>query len=331
MRIVLDAMGSDNHPQPEVLAAIEAAKRFGDEILLVGQEEKLTPLLAEYGMGKLPITIVHAPEIFEMSDKISGSSLRRAKNSMGVGMDFLKNGEADAFVSAGNTGGVMAFGLTRLGRIKGLKQRPALCAMIPVKGGRAVITDIGANAECKPEMLVQFAKMGAIYARKALGVSNPRVGIISNGEEAGKGNDLVKATYPLLEESGLNFYGNVESKELFGGEVDVAVTDGFTGNVLIKTSEAVAKLLTDQLRTHITSSLMTSIGGALAKPAFNKLKKDLDPAEIGAAPLLGLNGLVFVGHGRSNALALFNAIIKARQAVEANLLQDLREAILADF
>ena len=176
MRIVLDAMGSDNHPEPEVLAAVEAAKRFGDEILLVGQEDKINPLLAKYGLDSLNINVVHAPEVFEMSDKISGSALRRSANSMGVGMDFIKRGEADAFVTAGNTGGAMAIGLARIGRIKGVK-RPALCAIIPVKTGHAVITDIGANAMCKPEYLVQFAKMGAIYANKTLGVDNPRVGL----------------------------------------------------------------------------------------------------------------------------------------------------------
>jgi glycerol-3-phosphate acyltransferase PlsX len=330
MKIVLDAMGSDNYPVPEVLAAIEAAKRFGDEILLVGQEDKLKPLLAEHGAGDLPITLIHAPEVFEMSDKISGSALRRADNSMGVGMDFLKREEADAFVTAGNTGGAMAIGLARLGRIKGVK-RPALIVLIPVKGGRAAVTDIGANAICKPQFLVQFAKMGAVYVSKALKIENPRVGIISNGEEAGKGNDLVKETYPLLEQSGLNFIGNIEGKELYGGEVDLAVTDGFTGNVLIKTSEAVAKLLTDQLKEYLMAGTVTKIGAALARPAFQKLKMDLDPAEIGAAPLLGLDGLVFVGHGRSDARAMFNAVIQARQAVDSNLLADLRESIAAEL
>lgn len=330
MRIVLDAMGSDNHPLPEVLAAIEAAKRFGDEILLVGQEEKLHPLLKQHGMNSLPVTVVHAPEVFEMSDKISGSALRRAENSMGVGMNLLKDGEADAFVSAGNTGGAMAIGLARLGRIKGVK-RPALCAIFPVKGGQAVVTDVGANAICKPDFLVQFAKMGSIYAQNVLHIKNPKVGLISNGEEAGKGNDLVKETFPLLEQSDLNFIGNIEGKELFGGEVDVAVTDGFTGNVLLKTSEAVAKLLTEQLREHLMATTITKIGAALARPAFRELRKDLDPSEVGAVPLLGLDGLVLVGHGRSDERAMFNAIIKARQAVEANLLHNLRRAIASEL
>jgi len=319
-------MGSDNHPEPEVIAAVEAAKRFGDEILLVGQEEKLIPLLEKHNPTQAPVTVLHAPEVFEMSDKISGSALRRSQNSMAVGMNLIKEGQADAFVTAGNTGGAMAIGLAKLGRIKGVK-RPALCVILPVKGGHAVVTDVGANAICKPEFLVQFGIMGSIYAQNFLGIENPRVGLVSNGEEAGKGNELVKETYPLLEQSDLNFVGNIEGKELFGGFVDVAVTDGFTGNVMIKTSEAIAKLLTDQLKEHLMESPVTKIGALLAKPAFAKLRKDLDPSEVGAIPLLGIDGLVFVGHGRSDHRAMFSAIVKARQAVSVNLLSTLREAI----
>lgn len=326
MKIVLDAMGSDNHPEPEVIAAVDAARFFGDEILLVGQEDKLKPLLDKHNPDNAPVTIVHAPDVFEMAAKISGSALRRAENSMGVGMDLLKNQGADAFVTAGNTGGAMAIGLARLGRIKGVK-RPALCAIFPVKDGQAVVTDVGANAICKPEFLLQFAIMGSIYARAVLGVDNPRVGLISNGEEAGKGNELVKDTYPLLEASGLNFFGNIEGKELFGGEVDVAITDGFTGNVLLKSSEAVAKLMTSQLKDYLMASTRTKLGALLAKPAFGELRKSLDPSEIGAVPLLGLDGLVFVGHGRSDHRAMFSAIVNARKAVEANLLVELKANI----
>jgi glycerol-3-phosphate acyltransferase PlsX len=328
MRIVLDAMGSDNHPEPEVIAAIDAAKKFGDEILLVGQTEKLKPLMTKHNSANAPVKLIHAPDVFEMAAKISGSALRRAENSMGVGMDLIKNGEADAFVTAGNTGGAMAIGLARLGRIKGVK-RPALCAVFPVKNGQAVVTDVGANAICKPEFLLQFGIMGTLYAQSVLGIDSPRVGLISNGEEAGKGNDLVKAAYPLLEESSLNFIGNVEGKELFGGEVDVAVTDGFTGNVLLKSSEAVAKLMSDQLKDFLMATPVTKIGALLAKPAFANLKKALDPAEIGAVPLLGLDGLVLVGHGRSDHRAMFSAVVKARQAVQADLLPTLKSAIQA--
>ena len=326
MQIVLDAMGSDNYPYPEVEAAVETAAMFGEEILLVGQEPVLAPLLEEYNPKKAPVTIVHAPDVFEMADKISGSSLRRSENSMGVGMDLVKNGGADAFVTAGNTGGAMAIGLTRLGRIRGVK-RPALCALIPVKGGKAVILDIGANAICKPEFMAQFAIMGNLYARNTLGIANPRVALISNGEEAGKGDELVKETYPLIEAMDLNFIGNAEGKEFYGGEVDVAVTDGFTGNVFIKASEAVAKLLIDELKEALMSTTRTKIGGLLAKPAFDDLREILDPSAVGAVPLLGLDGLVFVGHGRSNAKAMVSAVIAARQAVESNLLGSLREEI----
>jgi glycerol-3-phosphate acyltransferase PlsX len=323
MRIVLDAMGSDKHPGPEVEAAIEAVRQFGDDIILVGDRDRLLPMLGNRSAG---IELIHAPEVFEMGDHISAGSLRKAQNSMGVAMDLIKEGKADAFVTAGNTGGAMAIALARLGRLRGVI-RPALCVLFPVKGGHCVVLDIGANAECKPEYLLQFALMGSVYAEQILGKANPRVGLIANGEEAGKGNDLVKATYPLLAASGLNFSGNIEGKELFGGEVDVAVTDGFTGNVLMKGAEAVAKLITERLRAELMSSARTKVGALLAKPAFGALRKDLDPSDVGAAPLLGVNGLVFVGHGRSEARALVSAIRLARQGVKVNLLASLGAAI----
>lgn len=187
--------------------------------------------------------------------------------------------------------------------------------------------DIGANPDCKPEHLTQFAIMGSIYANKVLGKSNPKVAILSNGEEPGKGNELVKQAFPLISASGVNFIGNVEGKELFGGEADVVVVDGFTGNILLKSSEAVAKLITDLLKEQMMRSLRTKIGGLLAKPAFREIKRIMDPGEIGAAPLLGINGLVFIGHGRSDAHALVSAIRVARQAVATNLLESIKDAI----
>jgi glycerol-3-phosphate acyltransferase PlsX len=226
----------------------------------------------------------------------------------------------------GNTGGALAHGQFLLGRIRGVK-RAALTALYPVKNGHCVVLDIGATVECKPEYLLQYAVLGSVYAKTALGVQNPRVGLLSNGEEAGKGNKLVKETYPLLKSSGLNFIGNVEGKELFGGEADVVVTDGFTGNILTKSSEAVANLMTDILRKEMTANLRTSIGAFLAKPAFIRIKEMLDPTEIGAAPLLGIDGLVFVGHGRSNTRAVLSAIRLARQSVEGDLLLSIRKAI----
>jgi glycerol-3-phosphate acyltransferase PlsX len=325
MRIVLDAMGSDSYPDPEVTAAVEAVQRFGDEILLVGNEEILKPKLDALG-SPAKVRVVHAPEVLEMTDKPASSARGKAENSMAIGMDLLKSGDGDAFVTAGNTGGAMANGLFRLGRIRGVK-RPALTGVLPVQGGHAVFLDIGANADCKPEYLVQFAIMGSIYAEKIRNIQNPRVGLMSNGEEAGKGNELVKDAHSLLQTSGINFIGNVESKEVYGGQVDVIVMDGFTGNIFLKTSEAVAKFMTSLLKENLTNSVRTTLGAALAKPAFDELRKVMDPSEIGAVPLLGIDGLVFVGHGRSNAYALVNAIQAARQAVEVNLVEAVRTGI----
>jgi glycerol-3-phosphate acyltransferase PlsX len=330
MRIVLDALGSDNCPDPEVQAAIRAAAEFNDDILLVGPEDQLRLKLGSLNGSSSGVQIIDAPEAITMEDKGLKLALkakrRNAKNSMAVGIDLVKNGQAEAFITAGNTGGALATAFYRLGLIKGL-ERPALTALFPVKGGHAVVLDIGANPDCKPEHLYQFAVMGSIYAQKVLSIQNPRLGLLSNGEETGKGNQLIRDTSPLLESSDLNFIGNVEGKELFGGQADVVVMDGFTGNILLKSSEAVAKLLIDSLREELMSSLRTKAGAALAKPAFSIIRKMLDPAEVGAAPLLGVDGLVFIGHGRSDAYALVNAIRVARQAVEADLLNAIRDAI----
>jgi len=321
MRIILDAMGSDNHPDPEIEAAITSANKFGIEIFLVGPEKVLQEKLSKYGNYQF-VKVIHAPEVLEMTDKPAENARRKAQNSMAIGMDLIKNNEGDAFITAGNTGGAMVNALFHLGRIRGVK-RPALTALFPVRTGRCVVLDIGANADCKPEYLVQFAIMGGIYAEKVLGIANPKIGLLSNGEEAGKGNELVKEAYPLLKEEIRNFIGNVEGKELFNGEADVVITDGFTGNILLKSSEAVAKLLTDLLKENMMGSFRTKIGGMLAKPAFTEIKKIMDPAEVGAAPLLGINGLVFVGHGRSESRALVNAVGVAKQAVQTNLLDAL--------
>ena len=325
MPIVLDAMGSDNFPHPEVEAAFQAAAILDTKIFLVGQQEKIQPLL-ENQPDDPRVELIHAPEILEMGDKPARNARRKADNSMAIGMDLVKEGKAEAFVTAGNTGGAMANGLFRLGRIKGVK-RPALTTLLPTRHGFAIALDIGANADCKPLYLLQFGIMGSIYAEKLLGIKNPKVALLSNGEEEGKGNTLVKETFPILKKSNLNFVGNAEPKELFNGEVDVIVHDGFTGNVLIKTSEAVSKLLLDVLKEELTSSLRTKIGAGLAMPAFKNLRTLLDPRQIGAAPLLGIDGLVFVGHGRSDTLALVNSLKKAQQAIDSNLLESLKTAI----
>ena len=329
MRIALDAMGSDNCPEPEIRGAVEAANLFGDEITLVGPEDILRLRLQELSGDGVSVHIVHAIDTITMEDKgrkLARKAKRNPMTTMAVGMDMLKDEEVDAFVTAGNTGGALATAYFRLGTIPGVK-RPALTGLFPVKGGFCAVLDIGANPDCKPEFLLQFAVMGSVYVNNVLNIPQPRVGLISNGEEAGKGNELVRDTYSLLKSSGLNFIGNLEGKELFGGGADVAVTDGFTGNVLLKSSEAVAQLITGTLRQELNRSIRTKLGALLAKPAFTSIKKLLDPGEIGAVPLLGIDGLVFIGHGRSDSYAIVSAIRSARQAVESNLLEALSTAV----
>ncbi len=330
-RVVVDAMGSDDFPTPDVIGSVMAAREYGVEIILVGDESKVGPVLAAQNPGNLPVRVVHAPEMLTMEDKGMALVLKarrpNSRNSMAVGLDLVKNGQADAFVTAGNTGAASVTAYFRLGTIPGV-DRPGLAPVFPTATGSCVVIDVGANPDCKPENLLQFGLMGSIYARKARGVPNPRIGLLSNGEEAGKGNDLVKHTYPLLKDSGLNFYGNVEGKEVIGGVVDVAVCDGFTGNIMLKSSEAVAKLILDKVKELISNGPLTArIGGALVHPTLRKIKKLLDPEEEGAAPLLGINGLVFIGHGRSNEIAIKNAIRLAKAAAEAGVLESIRSAI----
>lgn len=330
-RIVVDAMGSDDHPVPDVTGAVQAAREYGVEIILVGDEEKIQPVLEKQNTQGLNIRVVHAPEMLGMDDKgeklVLKARAKDSKNSMAVGMDLVKRGEADAFVTAGNTGAGMVTALFRLGRIRGV-DRPALAPIFPTATGTCVVLDIGANPDCKPENLYQFGILGSIYAEKVRGVKSPKVGLISNGEEEGKGNELVKAATPLFKASSLNYFGNVEGKEVIGGKVDVAVTDGFTGNVMLKSSEAVAKLITDKIREIIKNgSLTTKIGGLLVKPALGAIKRLLDPSEQGAAPMLGINGLVFIGHGRSDDFAIKNAVRVAKHAVDVKVLDAMKSAI----
>jgi phosphate acyltransferase len=322
MAIVLDAMGSDQYPDPEIQAAVTASQTLKEEIILVGDEKLLSPKLKELKKGQEQVRIVHAPEILKMDEHAVEAARQKPQNSMAVGMGLVKSGEARAFVTAGNTGAAFFTAVTTLRRIRGVS-RPALSAVLPVKNGKALFMDTGANADCRPEFLLEFAVMGSVYAEKLLGFSSPRVGLLANGEEAGKGNELVKAAFPLLEKSGLNFVGNIEPKDFYSGAVDVLVTDGFTGNVFIKTSEAVSKMIVENLKEQISVSFRRKLGYLLAKPAFTELKRLLDPGEIGAAFLLGIDGYVFIGHGRSDAHALINGIALAQRAVDANVLETI--------
>mgnify|MGYP000922655673 CR=1 FL=1 len=325
MKLILDAMGSDDRPDPEVQASIIASNEMGVDIDLVGPEAVLKDKLSRLPGNKSRVNVVNAPEALDMTDHIQQARSKK-DNSMRIGMELVNSNDGSAFITAGNTGMAMYYATKTLGLIEGLI-RPCLCAIFPVRNGHCVVLDIGANAECRPEFLLQFAQLGSVYAAMMLNKLNPTVGLLANGEEEGKGNDLVRETYPLFKQTIPNFIGNVEGKELFSGKVDVVVTDGFTGNVLLKSSEAVSKLLIQVLKENIMSSFRTKLGGLLAKPAFDKVKKMMDPSEVGAAPLLGINGLVFVGHGRSDAKAIVSSLKVARHAVEHDLLGNLRRAI----
>jgi len=328
MAIVLDAMGSDEYPTPEILAAIKLKKNFNENVILVGNKELLESKMATLNPENVPLDIVDAPDVVEMTDKPVDSARKKPNNSMAVGLNLVKAGKAEAFVTAGNTGAAYFNAVTTLRRIPGIS-RPALSSFIPTKNGRCVFLDTGANADCRPEFLLEFAVMGSVYAQTVLGIESPKVALLSNGEEAGKGNELVKAAYPLLQASGLNFYGNVEPKEVYAGLVDTLVADGFSGNVFLKTSESVARFITDLLKDGISNRFLSKVGYVLAKPAFDVLKTKMDPAEVGAAMLLGVNGLVFIGHGRSDDRALISAVKLARSTVNAHLLEAMRAEIEA--
>lgn len=325
MSIVLDAMGSDQFPIPEIQAAATLAAE-GEKVILVGKTDLIEKKSNEHAINLSGIEIADAPDIVEMDDKPVESFKKKPNNSMSVGMTLVKEGKAEAFVTAGNTGAAFFNAVMILRKLTGIS-RPALAAIIPVKNGKCVFMDTGANADCRPDFLLEFAVMGSVYAGIVFSKENPNVALLSNGEEATKGNQLVKDAFPLLAKSGLNFVGNVEPKEIFAGNVDCVITDGFSGNVFLKSSEAVAKLITDTLKTSIMSSLRNKIGYLFIKPAIADLKKMMDPSETGAAILLGVNGLAFIGHGRSDARALVSAVKLARRTVEANLMNVMQNEI----
>lgn len=330
MRIALDGMGSDAFPEPEVLGAIQAVREFGWQIILTGNETQLHNALNRAAGPRLPenITVEHAPERVTSGEQPAFASRQKTQNSIARGFDLVKSGAADAFVTAGNTGAALTNGLLVLKRIAGIR-RPALTVTLPVKNGQCIMLDIGANAECKPEYLFQFGIMGAVYAETVLGIKNPRVGLLSNGEEAGKGNELTRAAHRLLATAKLNFIGNIEPKEIFGGGADVVVTDGFTGNVALKVTEAVAVLVGSMIKDAFKSSPLAKMGGLLARSAIQHARRDLDPNEVGGVPLLGLNGIAIKAHGRSNARAIRSALVAAAAAAQNNMIEKLRERIAA--
>ena len=327
MPVALDAMGGDFGPEVLVDGAIQAAKEYGVETILVGDEAILQRLLKEKGQDNLPLEIVHASQVVSM-DEAPSEALRRKKDStIQVAFGLIKAGKASACVSAGNSGATMASALFTLGRIKGV--RPAIATVMPTLKSQVVLIDVGANVDCKPIHLYQFAIMGHVFSREHLKKKDPKVGLLSIGEEDTKGNVQVKKAYDMLQESGLNFVGNVEGRDIFKGEVDVVVCDGFVGNICLKLSEGLAESILMMLKQEIESSLVASMGYALAKKAFKRFKKKVDYAEYGGAPLLGVKGIAIICHGRSRARAIKNAIRVADELASMGLSQHLEESLKA--
>jgi glycerol-3-phosphate acyltransferase PlsX len=327
MRIVIDAMGGDNAPDEIVLGAANAVRSAKDcQLCLVGDEKRIRAILA-----KLPhqpkLEIRHTAEYIRM-DEPAGPALRSRKDSsMVVAARMVKEGEAQAFVCAGNTGALHQVALLEIGRIKGIR-RPALAAMFPTRPHGSLALDVGANTDSKPEYLVQFAMMGSIYAEKVLGRKNPRVALLNIGKEAGKGNTLVTAAYELLQQqSNINFVGNVEPLCFFNGEVDVAVCDGFVGNMMLKTSEAVAEWLLHRVREAAHRTPAAKIGGHLLKPSLKALKQDISHDEQGGAVLLGLRGVVIKCHGRATAETIESGIKAAARALRNQVVQRIEESL----
>ena len=325
-KIAVDAMGSDGSPRSEVEGVIEAAKSFNVSIVLVGQEPVLGPLLREKGGGDLPIEIRHASETISMDEPPALALRRKRDSSLRVAAELVRDGFASGLVSAGNTGAVMAISKTVMGVVPGV-DRPALAAVLPTLSGHAVLLDVGANVICKPHHLLQFAIMGDLFSRKIIGVATPRVGLLSIGEEENKGNELTKEAYKALKKVSLNFIGNVEGRDLYRGSVDVVVCDGFTGNVALKTSEGLIETILRLLQDELSSNLQAKVGALLSQQSFRRLKKRLDYAEYGGAPLIGLRGVTIICHGRSSSHAIKNAVLVAKDYSENHLNENLEKEL----
>ncbi len=325
MAVALDAMGGDHGPAVLVEGAVEAAREFGTAIVLVGEEEVLAAELDRQGGASLPIEIHHASQVVGM-DESPAESLRRKKDStIKVAFDLVKRGAASAVVSAGNSGATLATALVTLGRFSGV--RPAIATVMPTLKEPAVMIDVGANVDCKPHHLLQFGVMGAVFSSEFLGIENPAVGILSIGEEDSKGNQQVKRAHDLFHGTSLNFVGNVEGREVFSGDVNVIVCDGFVGNICLKLSEGLAESILLMLKSELSSSPMASMGYLLAKGAFRRFKKRVDYSEYGGAPLLGTKGVAIICHGRSGAKAIKNAVRVANGLAASDLLGKLKEAL----
>ena len=327
--IAVDAMGGDNAPRPEVEGAIAAARELGVRILLVGIAPDVKRELAKHAHRGLPIEIVPASEVITMDDSPSQAFRKKKDSSAHVAAKLVRTGHADAFMSAGNTGAVMAVARFGLGMLHSV-ERPALAAPFPTStGGTAVLLDVGANVDSKPAHLVQFAVMGEIYYRAIFGTRHPKVALLSIGEEESKGNELTREAYARLKLSPLNFTGNVEGRDIFNGSVDVIVCDGFIGNIALKISEGVAQHITGMLKEALQSTLSSQVGYVLSRKAFRSFRKKIDYSEYGGAPLLGVKGVAIIGHGSSNALAIRNAVRVAAELVRGGVNEKIEQEISA--
>ncbi len=330
MRVALDAMGGDFAPLEPVKGAVLATEEVDHlSVILVGDKEAIEKELAKYNYDKARISIEHTPDVIEMDEKDNPAMAVRKKPmaSMNVALDLIKQGRADASVSAGNTGALMTASQLKLKRIKGVL-RPAITTVFPSKKGHLVMLDAGANAECKPEYLDQFAVMATKYSEALLDIEDPKVGLLNIGEEEGKGNELTKEAFKLLKENEkIKFIGNIESRDMMDSDVDIVVTDGFTGNVVLKTAEGTTFFILDFLKKEIPQKLVYKLGALLLKPVFRKLKEKMDSSEYGGALFLGLNGISIKAHGNSDSKAFKNAIQVAEKFAEVDLVGKIRETI----
>lgn len=326
MKIIIDAMGGDNAPEEIVKGAIAALKEFDIEIVLVGDENKIKNLLSNEKAEMKGIEVINTTEIITNNDHPAQAIRKKKDSSMVVGMRMLKEGLGDAFISAGNTGALLAGGLFVVGRIKGV-DRPGLAPILPGRNNPFLLMDSGANAECKTQNILQFATMGEIYMKKVMKRESPSVGLVNIGAEEEKGTEFTKECFKLLKESKLNFKGNIEGRDIPEGNIDVVVCDGFTGNIILKLFEGVAGTIFGILKEEIMASTRTKIGGLLLKPVFGKFKKKFDYTEHGGAILLGVNGTVIKAHGSSNAKAIKNAVRQAVLCVEGGVVECIRNEI----
>lgn len=330
MKLIIDAMSGDNAPQALVSGCVMAAKEFGQEYVLVGQEDILRDLLNKEGAENLPITIRNATEVVDMHDDPARVLRRKKDSSMAVAFRMLAEGEGDALVSAGNTGAQLSGATLIVKRIRGIR-RAALPTLLPTKTGKVLLIDSGANTECTPEYLLQFAFMGSFYMQKVVGVDKPRVGLINNGAEDTKGDPLRKEAYALLKQAGdegrIHFVGNVEGSDIMLGTCDVAVTDGFTGNVVLKTIEGAAKFLGSGIKKVFLTNTRTKLGYLFVKPQLKSFMAVMDSSEVGGAPFLGVSKPVFKAHGSSDARAIRSAVMQAIRYVEGDVVKTIQENI----